>query len=174
MGNKTTIYTIGHSTLEYKKFVKVLLARGITMLVDIRSLPGSTFVPQYNKGVLSSKLREDGIKYVWLKDLGGRRHGLGKKSPNGCWKNASFRGYADYMMTPEFKAGIKSLLRSSMDETPAIMCAEALYWRCHRNLVSDYLKSRGVRVLHIMPGGKTVPHKYTECAKLTKGNLSYY
>lgn len=168
------IYTIGHSTLDYPKFIRLLTRNKITLLVDIRSFPGSRFVPQYNKGHLSKSLLKNGIKYVWLKELGGRRYGLGKKSPNICWKNKTFRGYADYMLTREFKNAIKKLLTLSTGENSAILCAEALYWRCHRNLVSDYLKSKGIKVIHIMSNNKNVPHKYTECARLRNGVLSYF
>lgn len=174
MAKIRTIYTIGHSTLPYRSFADLILKNQITLLIDIRSLPGSSFVQQYNKGKLSAALKRDGIKYLWLKKLGGRRYGFGKKSPNICWRNRSFRGYADYMMTKEFQEGIDALLKKTKGEIPVIMCAEALYWRCHRNLVSDFLKSKKMRIMHIMSNGKLVAHKYTGCAKIVKGRLRYY
>lgn len=171
---KKEIYTIGHSTLPIEKFIYVLKSNNIDLLLDIRSLPGSKANPQFNKENLEKTLKASGIGYIWLKDLGGRRYGLGKKSPNICWKNASFRGYADYMMTKEFADGIATLEEETRRHTTAMMCAESLYWRCHRWMVSDYLKSKGYKVIHIVGTGKLYPHNYSECAKIRKGRLSYF
>ncbi len=170
---KKTVYTIGHSTLPIEEFIGILKNNGIDTLIDIRSIAGSNANPQFNAENLKKSLKKADIEYIWLKELGGRRSGLGKKSPNKCWKNASFRGYADYMMTKDFSEGIRLLKRYMKDKTTALMCAESLYWRCHRVMVSDYLKSRGYKILHII-GNKTYPHKYSECAKVRKGKLSYF
>lgn len=168
------VYTIGHSNMPFHSFVDLLNRNGIDLLVDIRSLPGSNANPQFNKERLKKGLSKQGIKYVWLKGLGGRRRGLGDKSPNKCWKNASFRGYADYMMTADFKEGAKRLLVLAKNHSAAIMCGESLYWRCHRIMVSDYLKAKGVSVLHIIGTGKPRPHKYTGCAMVRGHTLSYH
>lgn len=173
MANRA-VYTIGHSTLAYDRFFDLLKKNHIDLLVDIRSLPGSSFVPQYNQKALSKALSKDGIGYTWIKELGGRRYGLGKKSPNVCWKNKSFRGYADYMMTSDFRKGIKILLNQIKNKKGALMCAEALYWRCHRNLIADYLKSKQMRVVHIGSNGILTVHRYTKCANIRKGKLTYW
>ncbi len=170
----TKIYTIGHSNLPLKSFLKLLNSDGITLLADIRSLPGSNANPQFDKENLEKELPKSGIKYIWIKELGGRRYGLGVKSPNKCWKNSSFRGYADYMMTDNFKNGIKELLTLTKKDTVAIMCGESLYWRCHRIMVSDYLKALGLSVLHIIGSEKPKKHVYTSCAKVRNHKLKYY
>jgi uncharacterized protein (DUF488 family) len=167
------IFTIGHSTLPIGKFTELLKDNDIDILVDIRSIPGSGANPQFNAENLKRALEKAGIDYVWIKDLGGRRYGLGKKSPNVCWNNASFRGYADYMMTDGFRNGINELEKQMKGHTAAIMCAESLYWRCHRIMVSDYLKSIGHSVIHVLSNGELRPHEYTECAKVKRGKLTY-
>lgn len=171
--NHVKLYTIGHSNLPIEKFIFELKKNSINTLVDIRSIPGSNANPQFNAEKLRKSLEENSIAYVWMKDLGGRRYGLGRKSLNNCWKNQSFRGYADYMETDDFKKGAESLMSLAKSGVACIMCGESLYWRCHRVMVSDYLKSKKVNVLHIVGIGKPIPHKYTECARIRHGELSY-
>jgi uncharacterized protein (DUF488 family) len=167
------IWTIGHSTRTIDKFISLLEEHGIKLLADVRSLPGSKRYPQFNKETLADSLAKAGIRYEHFPDLGGRR----KASPdsrNTAWRNASFRGYADYMETEEFDKGVKRLVDLTADAGPvAVMCAEAVWWRCHRSLISDYLKVRGVEVLHILDANKTELHPYTSAARIVNGELSY-
>jgi uncharacterized protein (DUF488 family) len=148
------IWTVGHSTRTIDEFVAALESHGIKLLVDIRSLPGSKRYPQFNKEALSASLHKVGIRYEHFLELGGRR----KAPPNSrniAWRNASFRGYADYMETEEFQKGIERLVDLAKEVGPtAIMCAEAVWWRCHRALISDYLKARGIEVMHIIEANK--------------------
>lgn len=168
-----TIYTIGHSTHSLEEFLNMLRSFDIKLLVDIRSLPGSRKFPQFNKEELEISLVEAGIHYIHLANLGGRRK-VKKDSKNTRWHKAAFRGYADYMETDEFKNGIVELEKMAMQKTTAYMCAEAVWWRCHRSMVSDYLKSKGWTVLHIMAIGKVQEHPYTSPARLVDGQLVYY
>jgi uncharacterized protein (DUF488 family) len=167
------IWTIGHSTRTIDEFVAALESHGIKLLVDVRSLPGSKRYPQFNKERLAKSLKEHGIRYEHFPELGGRR----KAPPNSrniAWRNASFRGYADYMETEEFQKGIGRLVDLAKEVGPtAIMCAEAVWWRCHRALVSDYLKARGIEVMHIIDANKSDPHPYTSAARIVDGELSY-
>ena len=150
-----------------------LEARGIKLLGDVRSLPGSKRYPQFNKERLVESLEEHGIRYEHFPELGGRR----KPRPNSrniAWRNASFRGYADYMDTEEFRKGVERLLDLADQAGPAaIMCAEAVWWRCHRSLISDFLKARGIEITHILDANKSEPHPYTSAARLVNGELSY-
>jgi uncharacterized protein (DUF488 family) len=167
------IWTIGHSTRTIDKFISLLQEHGIKLLADVRSLPGSKRYPQFNKEALTDSLGKAGIRYEHFPELGGRRKAR-KDSPNTAWRNASFRGYADYMETDEFPKGIARLLDLAAECGPtAIMCAEAIWWRCHRSLISDYLKARGVEVTHILDANKTEPHPYTSAARVVNGKLSY-
>jgi uncharacterized protein (DUF488 family) len=167
------IWTIGHSTREIEEFIAALEAHGIKLLVDVRSLPGSKRYPQFNKDALAQSLAERGIRYEHFPELGGRRKPK-KDSRNTAWRNASFRGYADYMETEEFQKGIERLIDLASEVGPAaIMCAEAVWWRCHRALISDYLKVRGIEVVHIVDANKIEPHPYTSAAHLIDGTLSY-
>ena len=145
----STIYTIGHSTRTLDELVAALQGHGIKTLVDIRSFPMSRRLPHFNRESLELELPKQGIAYVWMKELGGRRKKLRDDSPNTGLRNESFRNYADYMMTDEFAAGIDRLLEIAERETTAIMCAERVYFQCHRMLVSDYLTAHGHTVLHI-------------------------
>lgn len=167
-----TIYTIGHSTRTFEEFVLLLASFKIELLVDIRSYPGSKRYPHFNKENLQQHLPEHGIKYQHLLELGGRRKAL-KDSKNGVWKNDAFRGYADYMETEEFKKGIIILEDFAAEYTTAYMCSEAVWWRCHRSLVSDYLKWKGWNVMHIMGENKSEEHPYTSPAKIINGQLVY-
>jgi uncharacterized protein (DUF488 family) len=163
-----TIYTVGHSTRGWDEFVDLLRGFAVQTLVDIRSLPGSRKYPHFNSEHMRVALPESGIDYVWLKALGGRRgKGLREASPNTGLRHPSFRNYADYMLTPEFAAGVDELLSLASSSRVAIMCAEAVYWRCHRRLVSDYLVAHGHTVLHIIGPGKPRPHTLTTEAVVT-------
>jgi uncharacterized protein (DUF488 family) len=144
------------------------------MLADVRSFPRSHRNPQFNIESIEPELSKIGIQYAWLKKLGGRRKGLGASSLNTCWKNKSFRNFADYMETSEFREGVQELLRLAGTETVAIMCAEAVYWRCHRSMIADYLKAEGVGVIHILDATHSKEHAYTRCAKVVDRKITYH
>jgi uncharacterized protein (DUF488 family) len=167
------IYTIGHVALPADRFVALLRRHGITLLVDIRRFPGSRTSPQFNPDDLQQTLAGAGIDYVHLGALGGRRQPL-PESPNAAWNNASFRGYADYMETAEFRNGLQELMTLAAAQRVAIMCAEAVWWRCHRSMVSDALMADGWQVWHIMSDGSVRPHRYTAPARLVDGELTYH
>jgi uncharacterized protein (DUF488 family) len=167
------IWTIGHSTRAINVFISLLEKHGITLLADVRSLPGSKRYPQFNKELLANSLGKAGIRYEHFPELGGRRKAK-PESKNTAWRNASFRGYADYMETEEFGKGVRRLIDFAGEAGPtAIMCAEAVWWRCHRALLSDYLKVRGIEIVHIVGANKTELHPYTSAARVGNGNLSY-
>jgi len=170
--NSIPIWTIGHSTRPLEEFTNLLTAHKITALVDVRSFPGSRRYPHFSKSSLSLSLPSHGIAYSHNPELGGRRR-PSASSKNTAWKNASFRAYADHMETGEFKNGIEDLLKLASSNRVAIMCAEALWWRCHRSLIADYLKANGVEVIHIIDTKKTEPHPYTSAARIVDGELSY-
>lgn len=167
------IWTIGHSTHPFQEFVEMLQSAGIEVVVDVRSLPGSNKFPQFNKDALEETLPENGIEYLHLEKLGGRRK-TSSDSKNMIWRNKSFRGYADYMETGEFKEGLEELKDLGFDKHTAMMCSEAVWWRCHRSMVSDELKAEGWNVWHIMGVDKVKEHPYTQPAKLLNGKLSYH
>jgi uncharacterized protein (DUF488 family) len=167
------IWTIGHSTRKIEDFISLLKANGIKLLADVRMLPGSKRYPQFNQEALAQSLSEAGIVYEHFPELGGRRK-TKPDSRNTAWRNESFRGYADYMETDAFEKGMKRLSDLSDETGPAaIMCAEAVWWRCHRSLISDFLKARGIEVMHIMDAKKTEPHPFTSAARLVDGQLTY-
>jgi uncharacterized protein (DUF488 family) len=167
------IWTIGHSTRTIDTFISLLEEHGVRLLADVRSLPGSKRYPQFNKETLTDSLGKTGIRYEHFPELGGRRKAK-PESKNTAWRNASFRGYADYMETKEFRKGIERFIDVAAEFGPtAIMCAEAVWWRCHRSLISDYLKARGIEVIHILDANKTQPHPYTSAARTVNGRLSY-
>jgi uncharacterized protein (DUF488 family) len=167
-----TIWTIGHSTRNIEDLNTILLAHRIEALVDVRSFPGSRRYPHFSKANLSVSLPEVGIQYHHAPLLGGRRQPR-NDSHNTAWQNASFRAYADYMETEEFKSGLKDLLELAESSRTTIMCAEAVWWRCHRSLISDYLKVAGHQVVHIIDAKKTEEHPYTSVARIIDGELSY-
>lgn len=167
-----TLYTIGHSTHSLAQFLDMLQTFDIKILADIRSLPGSRRFPQFNKENLKLSLEEAEIQYMHLTDLGGRRKAK-KDSINNRWNNNSFKGYADYMETEEFESAIVKLENIALEQLTAYMCSEAVWWRCHRSMVSDYLKAKGWSVLHIMAKGKVQEHKYTAPARIVNGNVFY-
>jgi uncharacterized protein (DUF488 family) len=167
------IWTIGHSTREIDVFVSLMEENGIKLLADVRSLPGSKRYPQFNREALAESLNAHGIRYEHFPELGGRRKPKAD-SRNMAWRNASFRCYADYMETEEFRKGIERLVELAKETgPPAIMCAEAVWWRCHRALISDYLKARGIEMIHIVDSNKTEPHPFTSAARIVNGELSY-
>jgi uncharacterized protein (DUF488 family) len=184
------IWTIGHSTRTIDEFISLLGENEIKLLADVRAWPGSKRYPQFNKDALTESLNAHGIRYEHFPELGGKRKSK-PDSRNTAWRNASFRGYADYMATEQFQKGIERLLALSRSDglgsrrkhsdgweavTPcatAIMCAEAVWWRCHRSLIADYLKSRGMEVTHILGANKIEPHPYTSAARIVNGELSY-
>ena len=167
------MWTIGHSTRTIDIFISLLEENGINLVADVRSLPGSKRYPQFNRETLANSLNEHEIRYEHFPELGGRRK-TRKDSRNTAWRNASFRGYADHMETKEFRKGIERLLDLADKIGPtAIMCAEAVWWRCHRALISDYLKAQGTEVIHIVGEKKTEPHPYSSAARIVDGALSY-
>ena len=166
------IWTIGHSTRDLADFLELLTVNQIEAVADVRSYPGSRRYPHFGANPLAAALTECGIEYVPFKQLGGRRRSR-PDSPNTVWRNEAFRGYADYMETSEFRDGIDELLKLAKRKRTAIMCAEAVWWRCHRSMISDYLKASGVTVEHIMDGGKNVIHPFTSAARISQGKLAY-
>ena len=166
------IWTVGHSTRSGEEFVEILRAHGIEVLVDVRTYPGSRRYPQFNREALSERLSEAGIKYKHQPKLGGRRAAR-PDSHNTAWRNVQFRGYADHMETDEFKSGVRELLELAASARVAVMCAEAVWWRCHRSLLADYLKAEGHEVLHILDEKKTEEHPFTSAARIVDGKLSY-
>lgn len=167
-----TIWTVGHSTRPVEEFKQILTTNGIGNLVDVRSFPGSRRYPQFNKVQLSSSLDVAGIAYHHLPGLGGRRRPL-PNSRNTAWRNASFRAYADHMETTDFKQGIAALLELTSEKPTAVMCAEAVWWRCHRSLIADYLKASGLQVVHIIDVSHRETHPFTTAARIVDGKLSY-
>jgi uncharacterized protein (DUF488 family) len=174
MNHESSAYTIGHSTRKSSDLINTLSAYDITHLVDVRRFPNSHVNPQFNSEAFEEELTTNGIKYAWFERLGGRRQGFGKKSMNTCWKNKSFRNYADYMETDSFRDAAKQLVKIIDMNTVVIMCAEAVPWRCHRSLISDFLRSTSVRVTHILDAHNSVEHEFTKCAKLVAGHLTYH
>lgn len=170
--DKLIVLTIGHSTRTIEEFVSMLQAHGVGRLVDVRTIPKSRRVPQFNSDALAASLREQGIEYTHLAALGGLRHAK-KDSVNTGWRNASFRGYADYMATEEFREGLNRLLGLARTKRTAVMCAEAVPWRCHRSLIGDALLTRGVQVEDIMSANSARPHEMTSFAKVEGLNIVY-
>jgi uncharacterized protein (DUF488 family) len=169
----TRIWTIGHSTRTIDEFIGALQANGIKLVTDVRLLPGSKRYPQFNQEELAKSLSKHGIGYEHFPELGGRRKAR-KDSRNTAWRNEAFRGYADYMETAEFARGIAQLQEiADSHGATAIMCAEAVWWRCHRSLIADYLKALGVEVIHIIDGNKADPHLFTSAARIVDGKLDY-
>jgi uncharacterized protein (DUF488 family) len=171
-GEPLTILTIGHSTRTIDEFVALLKAHAVKRLVDVRSIPKSRRVPQFNREALAATLRARNISYLHLKSLGGLRHAK-KDSANLGWRNASFRGYADYMATQEFHDALARLLELAREKCTAIMCAEAVPWRCHRSLIGDALLVRGVTVEDIMTPTSRRPHALTLFAKVSGLDITY-
>ncbi len=169
---RTEIFTVGHSTRSIKEFIEIIRAFGIIKVVDIRTIPKSRHNPQFNGDELKENLRAAKISYLHMKGLGGLRHAR-KDSPNKAWRNASFRGFADYMQTEEFGESLKKLMKEAEKQKTAIMCAEALPWRCHRSLIGDALLIRGFMVIHIMSINSGREHALTPWARVEKGEITY-
>jgi len=167
-----TLWTIGHSTRTLGEFLDLLAVDAIEALADVRRFPASRKHPHFDQDALCNSLPGIGVEYVPLPELGGRRRPR-PDSHNTVWHNESFRGYADYMETEEFCAGIERLLELARRKRTAVMCAEAVWWRCHRSLIADYLKSAGVCVRHIIDGTHSEIHPYTSAARVRDGKVSY-
>jgi uncharacterized protein (DUF488 family) len=168
-----TLYTIGHSTRTLDELVSALKAHGIETLVDIRAFPMSRRLPHFNRESLERSLSEQGVRYIWMKSLGGYRKPTRKDSPHTALRNASFRNYADYTLTPEFEHASAELLQLASTSRTAYMCAERVYFRCHRMIVSDWLVAHGHEVLHIDAEGPVRPHKSFADARVIDGKLIY-
>jgi uncharacterized protein (DUF488 family) len=172
MAKELSIWTVGHSTLSIESFLSSLSYFHVQLLADVRSFPGSRRYPHFNKENLSTALADAAIRYEHLRELGGRRRPR-PDSINMAWRNESFRGYADYMETEAFREGVQRLIDLAAKQRVAIMCSEAVWWRCHRSMISDYLKVKGIDVMHIMGEGKAEPHPFTSAARVVDGELSY-
>lgn len=170
--NTKTIWTIGHSTRSLEEFISLLKPFNIELVADVRSYPGSRKFPQFNKEALEISLPQNGIEYTLIKKLGGRRK-PNPDSKNTAWRHVAFRSYADYMETDDFKEGIAELEVIAKKKRTAYMCSEAVWWRCHRSMVSDYLKWKGWTVMHIMALDKATEHPYTQPAQIINGELNY-
>jgi uncharacterized protein (DUF488 family) len=170
--NRETIFTIGHSTHPIDEFVGMLQAHGILQLVDVRTIAKSRHNPQFNEEELGASLAEHGIGYRRMKELGGLRS-VRKDTVNGGWKNASFRGYADYMQTEQFAAGVDELAELGRSAPTVIMCAEAVPWRCHRSMIGDALVVRGIEVLDIMTQKSVKAHTLTAFARVDGERITY-
>jgi uncharacterized protein (DUF488 family) len=168
-----TLFTIGHSTRTLPELIEALQAHSIETLVDIRAFPMSRRLPHFNRESLEQSLSQAGIQYVWMKDLGGRRKKLLNNSPNVALRNESFRNYADYMLTPQFETAMAELLKIGTESRTAFMCAERVYFRCHRMLVSDWLVAHGHEVLHIDDQKPAKPHQLMTEARIDNGRLIY-
>lgn len=166
------IWTLGHSTRSIDTFIALLRHYGIEAVADVRRFPGSRRLPQYMTAELEAALRDSGIGYQWIEALGGRRRPPSGPSDS-AWRNTSFRGYAEHLKSPEFAHGLEQLLELAVDRPTTMMCAEVLWWRCHRSMISDVLKLRGIEVLHIQDERHVSPHPYTSPARIDAGQLTY-
>mgnify|MGYP001114921468 CR=1 FL=1 len=171
-GDPATIWTIGHSTRTLEEFLGLLVEYRIEAIADVRRFPGSRRYPYFASDALAASLPTHGIAYRWMPRLGGRRK-VQPGSPNTAWRNASFQGYADYTATAEFAEGLAELLALAANRRTAMMCAEAVWWRCHRSIIADVLKLRGIEVIHIIDATHTTVHPYTSPARIMDGRLSY-
>jgi uncharacterized protein (DUF488 family) len=167
-----TLLTIGHSTRLIEEFIKILKDHGVEEIADVRSIPKSRHCPQFNSDTLEQSLRQAGIGYTHIEKLGGLRH-TRKDSINLGWRNASFRGYADYMATPEFSEGLDALIRIARSRKTAIMCAEAVPWRCHRSMIADGMCEKGWEVQDITSSKAPTEHRLTPFLKVVDGQLTY-
>jgi uncharacterized protein (DUF488 family) len=167
-----TLFTVGHSTHPLEALVAMLTAHGVKTVADVRRYPKSRKFPQFNDEALAVDLPRAGLRYVSIPALGGRRRPA-KDSVNNGWRSEGFRGYADYMLTPEFEAGVEALARVATDAPTAIMCAEAVPWRCHRSLIADAMLVRGWRVLDIMSAKAATPHELTPFARVEGMKIIY-
>ena len=166
------IWTIGHSNRSMEEFAAVLQSHKIEFVADVRLLPGSRRHPHFNRETLTVSLRDDGMGYEHFHELGGRRQAR-PDSRNKAWRNEAFRGYADHMETAEFGDALQRLTKAAAQRRVAIMCAEILWWQCHRGLIADSLKVRGTEVLHIIDAKPPAPHPFTAAARVEEGVVSY-
>ncbi len=166
------VLTIGHSTRTIDEFIRLLQAHGVTRLIDVRTVPRSKHNPQFNRDTLPASLQAAGIGYAHMAELGGLRHSTAS-SPNVGWRNASFRGYADYMQTPAFRRALRALIQCARRDRIALMCAEAVPWRCHRSLIADALLIRGIQAEDIMSATRRQVHKLTPFAKVQGTRITY-
>lgn len=166
------IWTIGHSIRSFDVFMAMLKSFQIEFVADIRSFPGSRRFPQFNKEALEITLPQNNLRYIHIKNLSGRRK-VNPNSKNTSWRHPAFQGYADFMETEVFKEGIKELEQIASQKRTAFMCSEAVWWRCHCSIVSDYLKVHGWKLMHIMGVGKAEEHPYSQPARIVDGELSY-
>ena len=167
-----TIWTIGHSTRSLETFLGILADYRIEAVADVRRFPGSRRYPYFSQDALTQTLPAHGISYQWLPQLGGRRK-MRADSPNTGWRNASFRGYADHLSSQEFHEGLDLLLALAARQRTSLMCAEAVWWRCHRSLIADVLHLRGIEVIHILDATHSSVHGYTSPARIVEGQLTY-
>ena len=167
-----TIWTVGHSTRTLEAFLALLDGYRIEAIADVRRFPGSRRYPQFASEALAASLPAHGLTYRWIPKLGGRRKAQ-PDSPNTAWRNASFQGYADHLATAEFAEGLAALLDLARSKRTAMMCAEAVWWRCHRSIIADVLKLRGIEVIHIVDADHATAHPYTSPARIVDGKLSY-
>ncbi len=166
------VWTIGHSTRALAEFVALLRENGVAAVADVRRFPGSRHNPEYGRDTFAASLAALGIGYCWFPQLGGRRHARAD-SPNTAWRNEAFRGYADHMASDEFRDGYRDLVAFCAAQPTTLMCAEVLWWRCHRALISDALVADGIQVVHILGAGKTAAHVLRPPARLVDGRLVY-
>ena len=167
-----TLWTIGHSVRSWEEFAGMLIAARINALADVRRFAGSRWNPQFSGETMSAALAKEGIDYLPMPDLGGRRPAH-EDSQNLAWRNAGFRGYADYMATSPYQAARERLARLAQSGRTAVMCAEAMWWQCHRSLISDDFKASGWEVIHLMSPGREQEHPYTAAARIVGGRLDY-
>ena len=169
-----TLYTIGHSTRTLDELIATLRAHNIRTLVDIRAFPASRRLPQFNRELLETNLPAAGIRYVWMKALGGYRKKILEDSPHIALRNESFRNYADYAMTPAFRGGLDALCLLASGKRCAIMCAETVWWQCHRKLISDAMVVRGIEVVHLVQPGRRMKHELDPAARVVDGDRLVY
>lgn len=168
------LFTIGHSNHSREDFLNLLKQHAIEAVADVRRFPGSRKYPHFNQDELSQSLQDIGIEYLWIEELGGRRpKAKNFESPNTGLRNESFRNYADYMLTEDFREGIGKLAEIAAEKRTAILCAESVFWRCHRRLVSDFVLAQGGRVQHIFPSGDSKPHSLTAEARVENETVTY-
>ena len=168
----TTVWTVGHSSRSLDAFLEILASHGVEAIADVRRFPGSRRYPWFASEAMATELPRHELEYEWIPQLGGRRR-VQPGSPNGGWRNASFQGYADHLESAEFAEGLERALALASRRRTALMCAEALWWQCHRALISDVLKFRGFEVIHLLDAVKSVPHTYTAPARVEAGRLGY-
>jgi uncharacterized protein (DUF488 family) len=172
LGPPATLWTVGHSTRSAEDFRGLLRAHGVTRVAEVRRFAGSRRYPHFHPDALERSLADGGIGYTAMPDLGGRRRPRAD-SPHAAWRNEAFRGYADYMDTPAFAAAARQLAELARGDRVAIMCAEGVWWRCHRSMIADFFKAHGWEVLHILGPAEPRGYPYTSVARIVDGELFY-